>query len=140
MRFGAWPILIAGFLDFTSANLAEAQFADAQLAEGESTVKAGQTVALNSYYAVNVDCSTAGKVTISMIHDPQFGKLEIKDVDGHPKFLSQNPRSICNISLVPGTRVLYHANPGFKGKDRVSYNVTFPRGHTYPVSLLIYVD
>jgi hypothetical protein len=106
----------------------------------QTAAKSGQSVRLHFYDSIDKDCTSLGKIVISMIRDPAHGKLRIVEAKTYPHFLATNPRVICNTTLLPATFVFYQSDPGFKGIDPFAYDVIFPLGHVMRQSLFVSVQ
>ncbi len=92
------------------------------------TVVAGQQVLLNKAYSINPDCTVRGTPNVTMVTQPQNGRLEIKAGMDYPNFPASNTHASCNTRRVAMTKMTYIPNPGYQGTDTATFRVIFPSG------------
>ncbi|WP_157235202.1 hypothetical protein [Methylosinus sp. LW4] len=87
------------------------------------SVPRGATASLGFGASINPDCTRSDvpdRVTLTQA--PSQGRVEIRHEAGYAYFRPANPRSRCNTTRVPGTKMFYHASPNASGTDTFSYD------------------
>lgn len=89
--------------------------------------------------AINPDCTAIPGVSLSVLKEPEHGKVNISEEPTYLAFPAGNPRSACNTRKVPAHRALYQAEAGFKGHDRVVLQGSSPEGRVREINVYIEV-
>ncbi|TPM28278.1 hypothetical protein [Mesorhizobium sp. B2-3-4] len=107
------------------AVLAGAAWPAAAESYGKSALS-GQEIYIFRDVSLNADCSSAGANDVRIIAGPSHGKVRLVHAKIYTGFAKSNERWKCNAHKVDGIKGLYRSNPGYKGRDQVTFSV-----HTY---------
>lgn len=87
------------------------------------SVPRGATASLGFAASINPDCTRSDiPDRVTLTQSPSQGRIEIRREAGYAYFRPANPRSRCNTTRVPGTKMFYHASPNASGTDTFSYD------------------
>jgi hypothetical protein len=104
--------------------------AETRTYEFTKVAAAGQKLRVEFLYAIQPDCSSAGKIAVRVLEQPQHGTLTIEEGQGFTFFPKDNPRFACNTVKSDGTLVFYQPNQDYLGSDSVTLYVILPFGNT----------
>jgi len=87
------------------------------------SVPRGATASLGFGTSINPDCTRSDSPDrVTLTQSPSQGRVDIRHETGYAYFRPANPRSRCNTTRVPGTKIFYHASPNASGTDTFSYD------------------
>lgn len=90
------------------------------------SAQSGQTISIISYYTWNPDCTPAFG-TVKLLNKPRHGKVGKRMVTkaiGPSRVVGVDG---CYGKPIKALEVFYTSNPGFRGSDSFSFDVTFRR-------------
>jgi hypothetical protein len=122
--------------------LSACQTAGVQYKRDDSDTRAvsqGQTIRLNRFYQLELDCRSVGLPEIKLVSASAGGRIVGQAMTGFPFFKADNPRAKCNSRRSPARGVFYTPAPGFTGVERVVFEVFWVDGdvwrETYTVTV-----
>jgi hypothetical protein len=105
----------------------------------EKTAISGKEVSVLKGSSLNPDCSTEGRQDLRAIAGPSHGKIRIVFGKIYPVYSKGSDRYKCDSRKVDGVSGLYRSNPGFKGRDQITFSVHTIMGESYTVVINITV-
>lgn len=75
---------------------------------------------------IDFECASKGESRLAIIQPPKNGKLTGSMEAGYSSFTGTYTK--CNEKKIDGLRVVFTANPGFKGKDKFVFAVVYVDG------------
>ena len=87
--------------------------------------------------SIEPDCSPRGQPTLSVIRQPEHGKVIIDDEPFFYVFAAGSGRENCSQHKVPGHRAFYTADDGYKGHDKVVLQGSQPDGYVRQITVNI---
>jgi hypothetical protein len=91
-------------------------------------VIAGSDIRIGPYSDLDPDCSLRAHPRIKVIEPPRQGTFTTQTRLAFSTYPSTNPRASCNARRTQGLDVVYRANPGASGADRVVFEVIWLDG------------
>ena len=104
------------------------------------TTFSGRNLNVWYFYAVQVDCTTAGLPTVWVTSAPSHGSVEIQNVERFTEYPATNPRVECNKKKSPSVDVVYTSGKAFVGVDKFTVKCVFPSGDVQTKEFLITVE
>ncbi|MHB8284243.1 MAG: hypothetical protein ACYDD1_06160 [Caulobacteraceae bacterium] len=89
--------------------------------------------------AVEPDCTPHGQTTLTVVHPPEHGAVQISDEPFFYVWPVNSPYAGCNQTKVAGHRAFYTANAGYTGNDRVVLEGSQPDGMVRRITVNISV-
>lgn len=105
----------------------------------EKTAPSGKEVSVIRGSSLNPDCSSEGRQDLRAIAGPSHGKIRIVFGKIYPVYSKGSDRYKCDSRKVEGVSGLYRSNPGFKGRDQITFSVHTIMGESYQVVIDITV-
>jgi hypothetical protein len=102
--------------------------ATAQAQYTSKVAAAGKPMELYWAASVNPDCSANGTPTIKIAEAPSHGRVTINRTGVFATFSAANVRQRCNTRRVAGVKAFYISQRGYRGPDRVAFEVIWPSG------------
>jgi hypothetical protein len=87
---------------------------------------AEQKSRLDFLYDLQPDCSSAGKLVVRILEQPQHGTLSIENGQALTDFPQDDRRAACNAHQSDGTLVFYQPGADYRGADSITLSVTLP--------------
>lgn len=89
---------------------------------------------------IEKDCSSKGESRLAIVTPPRHGKLTSSPAVDFSNFGETGAHAKCNDKKIPGLKVHYLANDGFKGKDKFAFLVIYMDGDTrrYEVDMTVW--
>jgi len=101
---------------------------DSQTLELTRAAAAEQKSRLDFFYDLAPDCSSAGKLVVRVLEQPQHGTLSIENGQALTDFPQGDRRAACNMHQSDGTLVFYQPGADYRGADSITLAVTLPAG------------
>jgi hypothetical protein len=111
-----------------AAILVAAMTFSAEAAPISKVMAAGQTLRVDFFAVLNIDCSSMGNSTVRITSGPSHGSINVHNAKSFTYYPDSNPRNVCNTRKVDGSIVEYRPALGFVGDDNFSLDVIFPNG------------
>jgi hypothetical protein len=89
--------------------------------------------------SIEPDCSPKGQPTLTVVHPPEHGVVQISDEPFFYVWPLTSPYAACNQQKVPGHRAFYTATVGYSGNDRVVLEGSQPDGYVRRITVNISV-
>jgi len=89
--------------------------------------------------SVEPDCSPRGQPTLTVIRQPEHGKVVIDDAPFFYVFAPGSGREACSQHKVLGHRAFYTAEAGYTGNDKVVLQGSQPDGYVRQITVNISV-
>jgi hypothetical protein len=89
---------------------------------------AAQKSRLDFFYDLAPDCSSAGKLVVRVLEQPQHGTLSIENGRAFTDFPQGDRRAACNAQQSDGTLVFYQPSTDYRGADSITLAITLPAG------------
>ena len=89
---------------------------------------AEQKLQLDFLYKILPGCSSAGRLTVRVLEQPQHGALAIEKGQASTDFPKDDERAACNARQSDGTLVFYQPNADYRGADSTTLYVVSPLG------------
>jgi len=105
----------------------------------EKTALSGKEVSVIKGSSLNPDCSTEGRQDVRAIAGPSHGTIKIVFGKIYPVYSKGSDRYKCDYRKVDGVSGLYRSNPGFKGRDQITFSIHTITGKAYTVVINITV-
>ena len=102
--------------------------AEAQERVQERVVGSGKTLKISYFMSALPTCETIGTPNVSLISEPQNGRVFTKDGREYSGFPLNDPRSRCNTLKLPATDLFYTSTHGFRGEDTFEVLSVNPMG------------
>jgi hypothetical protein len=93
------------------------------------TTFSGTSLSVWYFYAVQMDCTSAGLPTVWVTSAAAHGSVEIQNVDHFTEYPATNQRFQCNKKKSPSVEVIYTSDKNFVGTDKVTLKCVFPAGN-----------
>ena len=106
----------------------------------EKTTFSGQALVVYFFYAVQIDCSSAGLPKVWVTGAAAHGSVALKNVDHFTEYPATNQRFECNKKKNPSVEVVYTSDKNFVGVDRFTVKCLFPAGNVTTEEFLITVE
>ena len=106
----------------------------------QKTTFSGMALNVYYFYAVQVDCTSAGLPTVWVTSAASHGSVELQNVDHFTEFPATNQRYECNKKKNPSIAVVYTSDKSFVGFDRFTVKCVFPAGNVTTQEFLITVE
>jgi hypothetical protein len=90
----------------------------------------GRTLKVDSFMALNPDCSSLGPTAVRVIQPPRHSTVDMRPGQDFSRFAKENIRAHCNASRAPATLVYYTPSAGYKGSDAFEVEAVFANGST----------
>jgi len=87
---------------------------------------AEQKSRLDFLYDLQPDCSSAGKLEVRVLEQPQHGTLAIENGQAFTGFPQDDKRAGCNAHQSDGMLVFYQPGADYRGADSITLSVTSP--------------
>jgi hypothetical protein len=87
---------------------------------------AEQKSRLDFLYDLQPDCSSAGKLVVRILEQPQHGTLSVENGQALTDFPQGDQRAACNAHQSDGTLVFYQPSADYRGADSITLSVTLP--------------
>ncbi len=87
---------------------------------------AEQKSRLDFLYDLQPDCSSAGKLVVRVLEQPQHGTLSVENGQALTDFPQDDQRAACNAHQSDGTLVFYQPSADYHGADSIILSVTSP--------------
>jgi hypothetical protein len=88
----------------------------------------GQRQWLQSFYAIDAECTSLGLPTLRVAKAPRHGRVSIEQSVALADVDKGDARSACNGKSVPATVIFYTSDPGFVGDDHAEFERIGVRG------------
>jgi hypothetical protein len=92
------------------------------------TALQGQTIRLNGFYQLALDCANRGAPDARIVSSVSGGAFVARVESGFPNFRADNPRARCNFRRHQGRAIYYTPRRGFTGTDRVVFELFWRDG------------
>lgn len=89
--------------------------------------------------SIEPDCSPKGQTTLTVVHPPEHGSVQITDEPFFYAWPITSPFAACNQTKVAGHRAFYTATAGFSGNDKVVLEGSQPEGYVRRITVNISV-
>ena len=106
----------------------------------QKTTFSGTALSVYYFYAVQMDCTSAGLPTVWVTSGASHGSVELQNVDHFTEFPATNQRFECNKKKNPSVAVVYTSDKTFVGVDRFTVKCVFPAGNVTTEEFLITVE
>lgn len=106
----------------------------------QKTTFSGTALSVYYFYAVQMDCTSAGLPTVWGTSAASHGSVELQNVDHFSEFPATNQRFECNKKKNPSIAVVYTSDKTFVGVDRFTVKCVFPAGNVTTEEFLITVE
>jgi hypothetical protein len=83
---------------------------------------------LDFLYKILPGCSSAGRLTVRVVEQPQHGALSIEQGQASTDFPKDDGRAACNTRQSDGTLVFYQPSADYRGADSITLYVVSPLG------------
>ena len=98
------------------------------ISSNQKVVPSGNSLILAQINSIKPNCSSAGNASVSLLGGPSHGRFATQQVRTRTRYPANNPRAKCNGRAVPGLRLIYTPNPGYRGADVVQFQIVYPNG------------
>jgi hypothetical protein len=92
------------------------------------------------FYAVQMDCTSAGLPTVWVTSAASHGSVQIQNVEHFTEYPATNQRFECNKKKSPSVAIVYTSGKSFVGVDRFTVKCAFPAGEVQTKEFLIIVE
>jgi hypothetical protein len=99
------------------------------------TTQSGRPVNIFTYAAWHQDCSPDVPPQIVVRTQPEHGTVRIEPRDSEVRFVREGGPD-CTGHIIPGTRVIYVPQPGYRGPDRFEYDVLEMRTSRHDTAII----
>jgi hypothetical protein len=117
---GAPPAASAAAVKTSTSASGEAS----QTIELTRAATAAQKSRLDFLFDLAPDCSSAGKLVVRVLEQPQHGTLAIENGQAFTDFAPDDRRAACNARQSDGTLVFYQPSADYRGADSITLAVT----------------
>ena len=102
-------------------------------------VLAGDSILLDAFRTLNVDCTANPIPRINLIRTPDLGRVLVKREMMNSTFGKDNPRFKCNRRKSPSQTVHYRALDNAAGTDKVEFEVYWYDGEVWKIDATVNV-